>query len=169
MACSLPTALPRSCFYCKIMKNKDLVYKKCFNYLIMKKKYTAHIECNNAGFYTIYVPDDDDIPFGWFGEGFSVEEAKRDFLEGFAGMAEDHYKRTGVKVEAEFDFVYDASAFLHHFKGMLTLSGMSKITGINKSQLSQYVCGRRHPSPKTEAKINASVKKFAEELSKAMA
>lgn len=133
------------------------------------KRYTAHIECNNNGFYTVYVPCEvDDFPFGWFGEGFSVEEARRDFLGLFAAMAQDHYERTGVKVEAEFDFVYDASAFLQHFKGMLTLSGMSKITGINKAQLSQYVCGRRHPSPKTEAKIKASVKKFADELSRSM-
>lgn len=134
------------------------------------KKYTAHLECTNNGFYTVYIPcEKDDFPFGWFGEGYSVEEAKQDFLDGFKAMAEDHYEQTGVKVEADFDFVYDASAFLHHFKGLLTLSGMSKMTGINKAQLSQYVCGRRHPSPKTEEKIKKSVKAFAEELSKAMA
>ena len=48
-------------------------------------------------------------------------------------------------------------------------SGMSRMTGINKAQLSQYVCGKRHPSPRTQEKIKRSVQKFAEELSHAMA
>jgi len=68
----------------------------------------------------------------------------------------------------DFDFVYDTSAFLQQYKGLLTLSGLSRMTGINKAQLSQYVCGRRHPSPKTGEKIKASVKRFAEELAHAM-
>ena len=135
-------------------------------FIIMKQKITAHIECGNDGKYSVYF--NENLPFGCFGEGRTAEEAKDDFVGTFNAFRLDYLKNTGENVEAEFDFVYDASAFLQHFKGMLTLSGMSKITGINKAQLSQYVCGRRHPSPKTEAKIKASVKKFAEELSKAM-
>ncbi len=135
-------------------------------FIIMKQKITAHIECGNDGKYSVYF--NENLPFGCFGEGRTAEEAKDDFIGTFNAFRLEHLKKTGENVEAEFDFVYDASAFLQHFKGMLTLSGMSKITGINKAQLSQYVCGRRHPSPKTEAKIKASVKKFAEELSKAM-
>ena len=132
-----------------------------------KQKFIAHIECNNTGFYTVYC--EQELPFGIFGEGFSAEEAKKDFLELFDAMSEDHFERTGEKVEAEFTFVYDASAFLQHYKGILTLSGMSRMTGINKAQLSQYVCGKRHPSPRTQEKIKRSVQKFAEELSHAMA
>ena len=131
-----------------------------------KQKMTAHIECNNTGFYTVYC--EEELPFGIFGEGFSAEEAKKDFLELFEAMNEDHFQRTGVKVDAEFTFVYDASAFLQHYKGILTLAGMSRMTGINKAQLSQYVCGKRHPSARTQEKIRRSVKKFAEELSRAM-
>ena len=73
-----------------------------------KKMVQAHIECNNTGFYTVYC--EEDFPFGFFGEGFSAEEAKKDFLELFNVMSEDHYQRTGVKVDVEFTFVYDASA-----------------------------------------------------------
>lgn len=39
----------------------------------------------------------------------------------------------------------------------------------NNAQLSQYVCGKRYPSPRTQERIRQSVKKFAEELSHAMA
>lgn len=112
---------------------------------------------------------DADFPFGFFGEGNTADEAKTDFLNVFHGMRDRHFKKTGEFIDAEFTFVYDASAFLQHYKGILTLSGMSRMTGINKAQLSQYVCGKRHPSPRTQEKIKRSVQKFAEELSHAMA
>lgn len=132
-----------------------------------KKHIKAHIECNSNGFYTVY--HNEDLPFGFFGEGNSAKAAREDFLATFEAMREDHLKRTGENVEAEFEFVYDASAFLQYYKGLLTLAGLSRMTGINKAQLSQYVTGRRHPSPKTQERIKVSVLQFAEELSRAMA
>lgn len=133
----------------------------------MKKKCLAHIECGKDGFYSVYT--EEIFPFGFFGEGSNAQEAKEDFLNLFDAMRKDHFQRTGEMVEADFVFVYDASAFLQHYKGILTLSGLSSITGINKVQLSQYVRGRRHPSQKTQQKIKASVISFAEELKHAMA
>lgn len=132
-----------------------------------KKHIKAHIECTDNGFYTVY--HNEELPFGFFGEGYSAEEAMKDYLDTFEAFRKDHLERTGKNVEAEFEFVYDASAFLHHYKGLLTLAGLSRMTGINKAQLSQYVCGRRHPSPKTQERIKLSVQQFAEELSRAMA
>lgn len=132
-----------------------------------KKHIKAHIECNSNGFYTVY--HNEDLPFGFFGEGNSAKAAREDFLATFEAMREDHLKRTGENVEAEFEFVYDASAFLQYYKGLLTLAGLSRMTGINKAQLSQYVTGRRHPSPKTQERIKLSVQQFAQELSRAMA
>lgn len=132
-----------------------------------KRKIKAHIECNNDGFYTVYF--EEDLPFGCFGEGRSAKEAKEDFLGVFEAMRLKHLERTGENVEAEFEFVYDASAFLQYYKGLLTLAGLSRMTGINKGQLSQYVTGRRHPSPKTQERIKVSVQQFAQELSRAMA
>ena len=132
-----------------------------------KKHIKAHIECNGNGFYTVY--HNENLPFGFFGEGNSAKAAREDFLATFEAMREDHLKRTGENVEAEFEFVYDASAFLQHYKGLLTLAGLSRMTGINKGQLSQYVTGHRHPSPKTQEKIKVSVQQFAQELSRAMA
>ena len=131
-----------------------------------RKHIKGYIECNSTGFYTVY--HNEDLPFGFFGEGHSAEEAKKDFIDTFKAFRDDHYERTGEWVDAEFDFVYDASAFLQHYKGLLTLTGMSRMTGINKGQLSQYVTGRRHPSPKTQERIKISVQQFAKELSQAM-
>ena len=132
-----------------------------------KRHISAHIECNNSGLYTVYF--DEDLPFGCYGEGCSEKEAKDDFLMVFEDMRQTHLERTGENVEVEFEFVYDASAFLQHYKGLLTLAGLSRMTGINRAQLSQYVTGRRHPSSKTQEKIKACVQQFAQELSRAMA
>ena len=132
-----------------------------------KRHIKAHIECNSNGFYTVYF--EEDLPFGCIGEGYSAKEAKEDFLKVFEEMRRNHLERTGENVEVEFEFVYDASAFLQHYKGLLTLAGLSRMTGINKAQLSQYVCGTRHPSPKTQERIKIGVQRFAQELSSAMA
>jgi len=127
----------------------------------------AHVECNKNGLYTVYV--EDALPFGVIGEGHSAEEAKKDFLNVFDAMSKMYKERTGDDCPIDFEFVYDASAFLQHYKGMLTLVGLARITGINKNQLSQYVCGVRYPSKRTQNRIKVSVQKFADELSHAMA
>lgn len=125
----------------------------------------AHIECNKSGLFSVYV--DTDMPFGVIGEGRTAEEAKENFLSVYEEMKSDHQERTGECVEFSFSFTLDTSAFLQQYKGVLTLSGLSRITGINKGQLSQYLCGRRNPSNKTQAKIKESVQAFALELSQA--
>ena len=137
------------------------------NYESMEKRIAkAHVECNKQGWFSVYT--EAEFPFGFFGEGSSAEEAMDDFLNVFETMRKDYFQSTGKNIDAEFEFVYDTSAFLQKYKGLLTLSGLSRMTGINKSQLSQYVCGRRHPSPKTGEKIKHSVRMFAQELATAM-
>ena len=121
-----------------------------------------HVECNKNGFYTVY--PEGELPFGVFGEGNSANEAIRNFLDVFEAMRKKYQQREGVDLQVDLEFVYDASAFLQHYKGMLTLSGLSRITGINKAQLSQYVCGTRHPSLRTQTRIKTSVRNFANEL-----
>ena len=100
------------------------------------------------------------------GEGDTAEEAKQDFLAVYEAMREAHRERTGEDIELQFDFVMDASAFLQQYKGIFTLAGLSRLTGINKAQLSQYVCGTRRPSPRTQAKIKESIQELANELSR---
>lgn len=132
-----------------------------------KRTIKAHVECNKNGWYNVYY-NDTDVPFGFFGEGKNAKAAMLDFLNVYEAMREEHQKETGDVVEFEFEFVYDTSAFLQQYKGLITLSGLSRMTGINKAQLSQYVCGRRHPSPRTDEKVRLSVQRFAEELAHAM-
>lgn len=85
-------------------------HKGCCRFLFRSScaKQNPPIECNNTGFYTVYT--EEDFPFGFFGEGYTAEEAKADFLNVFYGMRDRHFKKTGEYVDAEFTFVYDASA-----------------------------------------------------------
>lgn len=86
-----------------------LFYKKALfleSTKTMKIKIIAHIEGGNDGWYSVYF--NEDLPFGCFGEGRTIEEAKYDFLGTFDAFCKDHYERTGELVEAEFEFVYDS-------------------------------------------------------------
>ena len=113
--------------------------------------YKAHIECNKDGWYSIYV--NEQFPFGFFGEGATIEEAHDDFIAVFEGMRDNYYKRTGEYVDAEFEFVYDVSALLNMYKPFLTLSDISHATGINRTILSEYANGRRVPQPEMRKRI----------------
>lgn len=127
-----------------------------------RKLKKAHIESNGQGMYSVYV--EEDLPFGLLGEGTTIEEAKADFMEVYKEMREAHKARTGEEVSYEFCFVTDISAFLATYKYILSLAGLAKLTGINKAQLSQYVCGTRRPSPKTQDKIKRALAGLGKEL-----
>ena len=131
------------------------------------KEIVAHIESNMQGLYSIYVKED--LAYSVIGDGKTIDEAKADFLAVYGASRADHKERTGEDVAYTFRFVMDVTAFLQSYKGYLTLSGLSQLTGINKAQLSQYVCGKRHPSEHTEERIKEAVESFAHELSRVFA
>ena len=126
------------------------------------KEIKAHIESNGQGMYSVYV--EENLPFGLLGEGATIEEAKADFMAVYEAMREAHKARTGEEASYEFSFVTDMSAFLATYKYILSLAGLAKLTGINKAQLSQYVCGTRRPSPKTQDKIKRALAGLGKEL-----
>ena len=73
-----------------------------------KRNCVAHVESNGNGYYSVYC--EEQFPFGFFGEGYSIEEAKQDFIAVFEASCANHLKRTGEVVEALFTFVLDDSA-----------------------------------------------------------
>ncbi len=131
------------------------------------KEIVAHIESNMQGLYSIYV--EEDLAYSVIGDGKTIDEAKADFLAVYEASRADYKERTGEDIAYTFRFVMDVTAFLQSYKGYLTLSGLSQLTGINKAQLSQYVCGKRHPSERTEERIKEAVESFAHELSRVFA
>lgn len=109
----------------------------------------------------------EDLPFGLYGEGDTVEETIADFnvsLDEMKSIFSDEGK--AFPEDIEFNFVYDVASFLEYYSEKLSLAGLGRLTGINRKQLSHYLTGHRKPSQKTVKKIEGSLRSFGEELSK---
>ena len=127
------------------------------------KTIKAHIEQGKDGTFGIYT-DCGELPFVVIGDGRTISAAKAEFAAVWDASIVSYKERTGKQIDATYTFVYDTPSFLQEYKGIITLSGLSKLTGINKTQLSHYMTGTRRPTEATHNKIKQSVHQFATEL-----
>ena len=128
-------------------------------------KVKAFIERGTDGTYGVYVDlNDETLNYGIHGDGATKQEAIDSFMTAYEDMKKIYEKDGNPFVEAEFEFVFDVVSFLEYYNQFLTLAGLSKLTGINKAQLSQYIQRYRNPSPKTTEKIQTALHTFADEL-----
>lgn len=127
------------------------------------KEIIVEIEHNGQRLFSAY-PLYEKLPFGVMGDGYTIEEAKEDFLAALEEMSTYHKERTGEDVRVKVVFVVNFLAMLVHYKNILTLDGLSRITRIRKAQLAQYLSCTRKPSEKTEAHIKQSLRNFADQL-----
>lgn len=127
-------------------------------------KVNAIIERSKDGLYSIYI-DNDELSFGLNGQGSSVEEAKEQLMTTYQEIR-DMFLEEGKEVPSiEFEYIYDISSFLDFYSGVLSKSGLEKITGVNQKQLWHYAKGIRTPKKETVLKIQEKLHKFGEELS----
>ena len=126
------------------------------------KKIKVYIEIADCG-YSAYM-EKNSLDYGIIGEGVSVKECIQDFKSMYATL-KNHYEATGKHFEeVQFEFYYDTASFLEEYSKTFSLAGLERITGVNQTQLGHYLHGRRKPTRKTIAKIQTSVKTFAENL-----
>ena len=126
------------------------------------KKIKVYIEIADCG-YSAYM-EKNSLDYGRIGEGVSVKECIQDFKSMYATL-KNHYEATGKHFEeVQFEFYYDTASFLEEYSKTFSLAGLERITGVNQTQLGHYLHGRRKPTRKTIAKIQTSVKTFAENL-----
>jgi hypothetical protein len=122
------------------------------------------IERGIDGTYSAYM-DAKNLSFGIIGDGSTVKETMDDFNNSYEEM-KAYYKDAGKDfTDLEFVFKYDVSSFLQYYSGILTLTGLEVVTGVNKGQLSHYSTGHRKPSQKTIEKIEKKLQAFGQELS----
>jgi predicted RNase H-like HicB family nuclease len=126
-------------------------------------KVTAIIEQNSKGRYSAYISDER-IKFGVLGEGKTVEETIEDFKIGYEEMKETYLAEGRKFQELEFDFKFDTATFLSAYSNVLSLAGISRLTGLNQGLLSHYVKKKKKPTNKTVSKIRHSVHEFGKEL-----
>ncbi len=126
------------------------------------KHIKVFIEKSEYGF-SAYM-DDTPLDYGCIGEGKTVEETVADFNTAYAEMRA-FYEQSGKPFEeVRCDFYYDIASFLDEYCKAFSLAGLERITGVSQTQLGHYLHGRRKPSSKTIAKIQAGVERFARNL-----
>lgn len=130
------------------------------------RKVNAVIERASDGTYSIY-SDAEDLGYLVTGTGKTVEEAKRYFEGGYEDIKKSYARHNEPFEEVEMQYVYDVASFLNYYSNMLSLAGLSRLTGINPQQLSHYATGRRRPSPKTVQKIADAIHAFGRDMSTA--
>lgn len=98
---------------------------------------------------------------GAYGCGETIDEAKKEALKGYKlFMKENHL----ITQEVDIQWKYDISSLLNYYKGIITLSGIERLTGINQKQLQHYLSGYCKPRSQQKAKILNGLKKLGQEL-----
>lgn len=123
------------------------------------------LEKTNDEGYSAYLPD---LP-GCISTGNSLSGIK----ESIQDAVQFHIE--GMKVEQlevpdmfqheyELSYKMDIASLFDWFSGVLTKSGISRITGMNQSLISQYAMGIKKPSSKQTRKIESALHRLGQEL-----
>ena len=115
--------------------------------------------------YSAYIPELD----GCIATGDTIQETVNNIEEAvefhLAGMKEEGLNvPESFKNGYKFSYKIDFESLFDWFSGVLTKSGISKLTGMNQSLLSQYANGIKTPSTKQTKKIEQAIHSFGEEL-----
>lgn len=130
-------------------------------------KITAIIERNDNKYYQIS-SEEEMMGHCFGGYGYSVAEAKADFLKSIEEAVE-MIEEDGLEVPAdakntEVEFRYDVPSFFNYFD-WINISAFAKKAGINESKMRAYKAGVASASEKTLQKIVSTVKVMGMELS----
>ena len=114
-------------------------------------------------FYDAYSDNCDGI----YAAGNSIEAVKADTQKAIDLMKKELPESEWpeqIKGDYEIQYKLDAQSFLEYYKGIISLAGLEKITGINQKQLSNYLNNHAKPRAKQAERINEGIHRFAHEL-----
>ena len=123
------------------------------------------LEKTNDEGYSAYLPD---LP-GCISTGNSLSGIKGSIQDAvqfhIEGMKEERLEVPETfQCEYELSFKMDIASLFDWFSGVLTKSGLSRITGMNQSLISQYAMGIKKPSSKQTRKIESALHRLGQEL-----
>lgn len=125
------------------------------------KKILVLIERNEDGFWA----HSTNVP-AVNGYGETVEACKANVFEGIE-VAKDlggKYNFNYKEGDYEVVFNFDIQSLLENYKGVLSLAGLHRLTGINPTLIQHYSTGLKKPSEKQRKKIQEGLHKLANEL-----
>ena len=126
------------------------------------KTLKAIIETGEDNTFNIYV--EQDTPFGFFGEGETVEQAKSDFMNSYNEMKELYKEETGNEVSFDFNYKYDIESFFDYYSKIFNMPALERLTGINQKQLHHYASGLKKPRQAQKNKIESALHSLGKEL-----
>jgi predicted RNase H-like HicB family nuclease len=92
----------------------------------------------------------------------SIQDAVKFHIEGL----KEEYLEIPEAFQRDYELIYkiDIPALFDWFSGVLTKSGISRLTGMNQSLISQYASGIKRPSSKQTRKIENALHQLGQEL-----
>jgi predicted RNase H-like HicB family nuclease len=106
----------------------------------------------------------DSIP-GVYGQGDTVEDAKKELSEGLTLYIKYNEDVPEVlKQNVEFEYRFDVPSFLEYYSKIFSKPALEHIMGVNQKQLFHYASGLRKPSEKTVRKMDSAFRRFAGEM-----
>ena len=128
----------------------------------------AFVERNDNNFYAITT--EQAVAGNYFGGyGYSVQEAKSDYMESvreMIEMAKEEGKDVPTVEDIKIDFQYDIPSFFNFFD-WINVSAFAKQAGINESKMRAYKSGLATASEKTLVKILSTIKTMGAAMSAA--
>jgi hypothetical protein len=128
------------------------------------KKIEAIVTRASDGFYNIHCNEEQ-----FSGGGNNVDAAKEDMLNQMY-----FFKQTAVEdgfdypsfLDDEFELVYkfDTASLLEYYSGILSLSGLERLTGIHQKQLWSYLHRKTKPRRSQILKIQNGLHQLGSEL-----
>lgn len=128
------------------------------------KKIEAIIERAKDGTFSVFCSIE-----MFSGKGNTAETAKIDMRQQM-----DFFKKTAIEegfaypefLDDEFEIVYkfDTESLLEYYSGILSLSGLEKVTGIHQKQLWNYLHGKSKPRKAQIEKIEKVLHSLGSEL-----
>ena len=102
---------------------------------------------------------------GIYGQGNTVEEAKRSAIEGLELLKKYNEKIPAIlKSNYEIVFKFDAESFLNFYKKTFTNAALERMTGINQKQFQHYASGLKKPRLAQIKKIETAMHNLGKEL-----
>ena len=123
------------------------------------KQVKVLIEKNHDGFWA----HSTNVP-NVYGHGETVAECKENVFDcievakTLVGEGKFDYK------EYEVIFNFDTQSLLENYKGIITLAGFNRLTGINQTLMQHYASGLKKAGAKQKKKITEGLHKLAQDL-----
>lgn len=117
----------------------------------------------SADYYDAYAENCEGI----YGAGSTVEEAKRNALEGLKLLVESRPKEDLPAIlQGEYDIVFkfDVQSLLNYYNNIFSNVALEKITGVNQKLLFHYASGMKKPREAQREKIKEALHKLGKEL-----